>query len=268
MIQILSEFEKRTEYKILKEFMECASISITELKNGKLIIPGFILIKMTEEQQGKLNSWLENRNNHLIILPSWIELDLGKIFRSSLPLEIQSTEETIYDDDIPVNYNIKTMVKDKLFEQDGNIFGVNYRKNTGVGLVTVVTLPLLDYKLLHLQDKFREILNNLCSFGEAVLEEKASNNENTVLDSIHINLIILKAAGIDLDINLKDTICKYFYINISKQVIEDKLNELKAGGFILNDNLTDKANKIIKEKRLKSFIDVVNKKEMSCDGWD
>jgi hypothetical protein len=159
------------------------------------------------------------------------------------------------------------MVKDKLFEQDGNIFGVNYRKNTGVGLVTVVTLPLLDYKLFHLQDKFKGILNNLCSFGD-VEEETVSINKDIVLDYNHINLIILKAAGIDLDINLRDTIFKYFYINISKQVIEDKLNELKAGGFILNDNLTDKANRIIKEKRLKSFIDVVNKKEMSCDGWD
>jgi len=258
MIQILSEFERRTEYKVLKELTEFISISINELKNGKLIIPGFVLIKMTEDNLDELNKWLDNRNNHLIIVPSWIEMDLGKI--------LKSFEEIIYDD-IPVNYNVKTMVKDKLFEQDGNVFGANYRKNTGAGLVTVVTLPLLDYKLFHLQDKFKVILNNLLSLSEIVVE-KALTKENIVLDPIHINLIILKAAGIELDIDLKGKMFKYFYINISKTIIESKLNELKVDQFILNDKLTDKANKVIKENRLKSFIDVVNRKEVSHDGWN
>lgn len=267
MIQILSEFERRTEYKVLTELISFTSVSIDELKSGKLIIPGFILTKMTEENLDKLNKWLENRNNHLIIVPSWIEIDLGKILNSSLPLEIKSIEETIYDD-IPVNYNIKTMVKDKLFEQNRNIFGVNYRRNTGVGLVTVVTLPLLDYKLFHLQDKLKEILNKLLLFSEIVVEEKALNNQEIVLEPIHINLIILKAAGIELGINLKEKIFKYFYTNMSQQIIETKLNDLIVGEFILNDKLTDKANEVIREKRLKAFIDVVNKKEMSSDGWE
>jgi len=265
MIQILSEFEKRSEYKVLKELTPFTSVFINELKSGKLIIPGFAIIKMTEGELEKLSKWLENRNNHLIIVPSWIEMDLGKIFKSSLPLEIQAVEEMIYDD-IPVNYSVKTMIKDKLFEQDGNIFGVNYRKNTGVGLVTVVTLPLLDYKLFQLQDRFKGILNNLLSFSEVVVEEKVLNNENMVLDPIHINLIILKASGIELD--LKEKMFKYFYADISKAIIESKLKDLIVGEFILNDKLTDKANEVIREKRLKAFIDVVKKKEMSSDGWE
>lgn len=267
MIQILSEFEKRSEYKVLKELTPFTSVSINELESGKLIIPGFALIKMTEGELNKLNKWLENRNNHLVIVPSWIEMDLGKIFKSSLPLEIQAVEEMIYDD-IPVNYSVKTMVKDKLFEQDGNIFGVNYRKNTGVGLVTVVTLPLLDYKLFQLQDRFKGILNNLLSLSEIVAEEKLLTKENIVLDPIHINLIILKASGIELGIDLQEKMFKYFYTDISKQTIEGKLNELILGEFILNDKLTSKANEVIREKRLKAFIDVVNKKEMSSDGWE
>ncbi|AKC62816.1 hypothetical protein [Clostridium sporogenes] len=267
MIQILSEFERRTEYKVLKEFTTFTSVSINELNSGKLVLPGFVLRKMTGEELDKLNKWLENRNNHLIIVPSWIEIDLGKIFDSSLPLKIQSIEEIIYDD-IPVKYNVETMVKDKLFEQDGNVFGVNYRKNTGVGLVTVVTLPLLDYKLSHLQDKFKDIFNNLLSFSEVIEEEKVLNNEIIILDPVHINLVILKAAGIELGTNLKEKIFKYFYTDMSKQIVESKLNELTAGGFIIDDKLTDKADEVIKERRLKPFIDVVKRKEVSSDGWE
>lgn len=267
MIQILSEFERRTEYKILKELTPFESVSINELRSGKIIIPGFVITKMTEENLDKLNKWLENRNNHLIIVPSWIEIDLSKIFKSSLPLEIHSIEETLYHD-IPVNYDIKTMVKDKLFEKEGNIFGVNYRKNTGAGLVTIITLPLLDYKLFNLQDKFKGILNNLLSFSEIVVEEKVLKNENIVLEPIHINLIILKAAGIELGINLKENMFKYFYTKTSQQIIENKLNDLIVGEFLLNDKLTDKANEVIMEKRLRPFIDVVNKKEVSSDGWE
>lgn len=267
MIQILSEFERRTEYKVLKEFTTFKSVSINELKSGKLVIPGFVLSNITEENLEKLNKWLEDRNNHLVILPSWIEIDLGKIFNSSIPLKIQSIEEVIYDG-IPVKYNVETLVKDKLFGQGGNIFGVNYRKNTGVGLVTVVTLPLLDYKLSHLQDKFKDILNNLLSFSEVVEEEKTLNNEIIILEPVHINLIILKAAGIELGTNLKEKIFKYFYTDISKQIVESKLNGLIVGGFIIDDKLTDKAEEVIRERRLKPFIDVVKRKEVSYDGWE
>ncbi len=266
MIQILSEFEKRTEYMVLKELIEFTSVSINELKSGKLILPGFILRKMTEENLDKLNNWLVNRGNHLIIVPSWIEIDLGKVFQTSLPLEIQSIEERIYDD-IPVKYGIQTIIKDKFIEQNGNVFGVNFRRNTASALVTVVTLPLLDYKLSHLQEKFKEIFNNLLSFSEEEQEEKVLDDEYIVLDSIHINLIILKAAGIELDINLREQIYKYFYINISNQTIESKLNELIIGGFIIGDQLTEKANEVIKERRLKSFVDVVKRKEVNGDGW-
>lgn len=267
MIQILSKFEGRTEYKVLKEFTTFTSFSINELKSGKLVIPGFVLRKMTEEDLNKLNKWLENRNNHLIIVPSWIEIDLGKLFDSSLPLKIQSIEEVIYDD-IPVKYNVETMVKDKLFEQDENVFGVNYRKNTGVGLVTVVTLPLLDYKLSHLYDKFKVIFNNLLSFSEVVEVEKTLNKEIIILDPVHIYLIILKAAGIELGTNLKEKIFKYFYVDISKQILDSKLKELTTGGFIIDDKLTDKGDEVIKEKRLKSFVDVVKGKEVSSNGWE
>ena len=37
MIQILSEFERRTEYRILKDFVSFTSVSINELKNGRYI---------------------------------------------------------------------------------------------------------------------------------------------------------------------------------------------------------------------------------------
>lgn len=267
MIQLLSEFEKRTEYMVLKDIKECSSVSIHALKPGTVVIPGFVLKKMTDENINTLKSWLDNRNNHLILVPSWIELDIGKIFEASLPLKVKAIDETFYEK-TPVRYNIQTMIKDRLFEQDGKIFGINFRKNTGSGLVTVVTLPLLDYKLSQFKDKFKDIFNFLLLFSDEVKEEKVLNDAEIVLDPIHISLIILKAAGIDLGINLKEKIYKYFYIDMSVEEIKDKLNDLKIGGLVQDDKLTDKVKRVIKDRRLKPFIDVVIRKEVSSDGWD
>ncbi|MBN1048300.1 hypothetical protein FDB30_11385 [Clostridium botulinum] len=269
MIQILSEFERRTEYKILKLFAQCEIINLKNLKNGKLIIPGFVLNKMKEEELKLLNLWLSNRSNHLIIVPAWIELDIGKLINSTVPLKVLSIEESYYED-IPVRYKIETLAKDVLF-QDNNVYGVNYRKNTGTALVTVTTLPLLDYKLIHQEKKFKEVLNELLSFGNDSSEELQEKSMGIILDSLHINLLILKAGGVDLSNNLSNNLSKkvfkYFYNNIENEILEEKLKELNQGGFIINNSLSEKSEEVITKNRLQTFIDVVRRKEMNSNGW-
>lgn len=265
MIQILSEFERRTEYKILKLFAQCEITSVKELKNGKLVIPGFILSKMKEEELNFLNIWLSNRSNHLIIVPAWIELDLGKLINSTVPIKVSAIEESYYED-IPVRYKVETLAKDILF-QNNNIYGVNYRKNTGTALVTVTTLPLLDYKLIHLENKFRKILNELLSYGNESIEETQDKVKEIVLDPIHINLLILKAGGVDLSNNLNKKVFKYFYNDIENEILEQKLKELNVGGFIINNSLSGKSEEVIAENRLQTFIDVVRRKEANSNEW-
>lgn len=265
MIQILREFERRTEYKILNLFEQCEITSIKDLKNGKLLIPGFVLNKMQEEELKLLNLWLSNRSNHLIIVPAWIELDLGKLINSTVPLKVSDIEESYYED-IPVRYKIETLAKDVLF-QNNNIYGVNYRKNTGTALVTVTTLPLLDYKLIHQENKFKEVLNELLSYGNDVSEELQDKTKEVILEPIHINLLILKAGGVDLSNNLNKKVFKYFYNNIENEILEEKLKELNQGGFIINNSLSEKSEEVITKNRLETFIDVVRRKEVNSNEW-
>lgn len=265
MIQILSEFERRTEYKILKLFAQCEITNLRALKNGKLLIPGFVLNKMQEEELKLLNLWLSNRSNHLIIVPAWIELDLGKFINSTVPLKVLAMEENYYED-IPVRYKIETLAKDILF-QNNNIYGVNYRKNTGTALVTVTTLPLLDYKLIHQENKFKEVLNELLSYGNNSSEELQDKVKEIILEPIHINLLILKAGGVDLSNNLNEKVFKYFYINVENEILEEKLKELSQGGFIINNSLSEKSEEVITKNRLQTFIDVVRRKEVNNNEW-
>lgn len=265
MIQILREFERRTEYKILKLFTECEITSIKNLKNGKLLIPGFVLNKMQEEELKLLNLWLSNRSNHLIIVPAWIEIDIGKLINSTVPLKVLAIEEGYYED-IPVRYKIETLAKDVLF-QNNNIYGVNYRKNTGTALVTVTTLPLLDYKLIHQENKFKEVLNELFSYGNDSSDELQEKSKEIILDPLHINLLILKAGGVDLSNNLNKKVFKYFYNNIENKILEEKLKELNQGGFIINNSLSEKSEEVITKNRLETFIDVVRRKEVNSNEW-
>lgn len=267
MVQALLEFEKRTEYKVLQQFVECEFVHIGELMQGNLVIPGFVLNKMTSDEISCLNSWLDGPGNQAVILPSWIGINLAKLFHLSLSLEVLSMEEVKYFGEIPVSQRIEGKYKDKLFEAAGDIFGVRLRRDTGSGLITVVTLPLLDYKLPHLHEKFRLILQDLfmpAAKGEGKTEKTP---EMFAPDDVQVHLLILFASGEDLSSWLSRKLEHYFFYKAPEDILIDKVEQLRAAGFIENDQLTPRAAAFVEDKKLKAFVRLIRERRESADGW-
>jgi hypothetical protein len=268
MLHALLEFKRRTEYKLLNQFTGCQFVSVKELRQGILVLPGFVLQKMTGDELAYLNRWLDCLDNQLVILPSWTEINLKPLFQLPLPLSVVSMEEAIYYDDIPVSYRIEGKYKDILYETRGTIFGVQLRRDTGSGLITVVTLPLLDYKLPQLHDKFQEILQGLFKHAEKTEGKGNKVPEMFTPDEVQVYLLILLASGEDFSSGLSRKLERYFFHSISEDILVDKFEALKAAGFVENNQLTPKAVAFVKGKKLKAFIRLIRERRESTDGWE
>ena len=263
-VQILDEYKNRTEYRLLKGFYDCKIVNLDALQNGVLVLPGILLNKIDKEQLNLLNIWLEDSNNQLILTPTWIEMNLKKFLDSSIDILITKTDSSF--DKIPVDYKIKAAAKDVIFQQDGKIFGVNYRRNTGTGLITVVTLPLLDYRLIQFEYKLKTLFNSLFQ-ADGKAQESMVEIKNFTLNDIHIYLIILSGAQIDLVNQMSKKIKKYFGVTVGEETAMEAYKDLVAHQYINADGLTNKGMDIVKERKLKSFIQVVKKRGGKEDGW-
>lgn len=261
-IQVLEEYRNRIEYKVLNNYCNYDVVKINELKMGSLIIPGVILSKMPKESINILNTWIQNKGNQLVLLPSWNEENLKKYFNTSFDIRIKK-DQGLYKD-IPVDYKIESTVKDKTLTQNGKIYGINYRNNLSSGLMTVVTLPLLDYKLIEFQDKFTEIFLNILQ-KNVILEEAKEFMEEFEIDELHVLLIILCASQINT--NISDNLEKYFGKKYDLKVVNQKYKELINFKYINSGKLTEKGIILVKNRKLKSFIDVVKERSEKEDGW-
>ena len=87
------------------------------------------------------------------------------------------------------------------------------------------------------------------------------------MDDIHIYLIILLGAGIDLNHDLSSLIHKYFGVLIDEETAKKSFQDLIAHQYINENGLLDKGMDIVKERKLKSFINVVNQRREKEDGW-
>ena len=56
-------------------------------------------------------------------------------------------------------------------------------------------------------------------------------------------------------------------MNIENEILEERLKELKIGGFIINNSLSKKSEEVITKNKLQTFIDVVRRKEVNSNGW-
>lgn len=264
LIQILEEYKNRTEYKLLNNFCMYEVVSINALKKGTLVLPGIVLNKMSGYHIKTLSLWLKNKSNQLILLPAWSETNLSKSINTSVDININKTEG--FYKNIPIGYMIEAKVKDNMFIENGKVCGVNYRNNLSSGLITVVTLPLLDYKLIEFQDEFKEIFIGLLQKNDDAIEDEQKENKNFSIDEIQVFLIIMLAANVNLQSQLNLSVLKYFGVKHDEEVLKEKYIQLVKGGYINDIGITDKGLTVVKEKNLKAFIDVIKERRENENG--
>lgn len=264
-IQVLDEYKNRIEYKVLKNYSNYEVVNIHGLKTGILIIPGVILSKIPKDYINLINTWIEKSYNQLILLPSWNEDDLTKYFNISFDIKIKK-EQGVYND-IPVGYKIESTVKDKILVHSGKTYGINYRNNLSSGLITVLTLPLLDYKLIEFQDEFKEIFVKLIQNNDIREEEQKQIIEEFKIDELHVLLIILCAAQIDINTNISSNVIKYFGKRYDDEKLKKKYKDLLDFKYIISGKLSKKGIELVKARKLKAFIDVVKERSDNEDGW-
>lgn len=265
MIQILKEYSNRTEYKVLKKYVNVKEVELDKLDVGALVIPGIVLFKLDLQYVKKINEWLENSSSQLILVPTWTEMDLQTMFNSSIEIKIVKEKELFYEE-FKCEYKIEGKFQDIIYENNRGILGVNYKKDTSSGVITILTIPLLDYKLTNLHDEFKEEFLNCIIVKEAGnTQEKILEKDFTLLNE-HEYIVMLKAAGYSINNDLSKDISKYFGKNLEFLTIDMLTKDLYREGFINNDGLTEKGLKIVGNKRLKAFIRVLKEGRIK-DGW-
>lgn len=265
MVQVLKEFENRTEYKVLKNFTQYDAAPIEGLHNGVLVVPAIALAKLSQEKLTTLNQWIEDSKNQLIILPTWIEMNVQTYVNATVPIEVRAFNS--HYDGIPVNYQIRSSVKEVVFEQNGQVFGINYRRNTGCGLMTIVTLPLLDYKLSEHMDLCRSLFHKLISVEIKEIADVPSVSEELKLDDIHLYLLLLAASDASFEGGIATKVRKYFNTEATEETLHSKYNELLNNGYIFEGKASDMGLDYIKQKNLKAFTRTIRERELRSDEW-
>src|SRR5699024_3701108 len=140
-VQILREYGKRTEHKVLEKFATIEEVNIDNLSRGIFLLPGILLDKLEKAEINVLNKWLSIPDNQLILSPAWKEIRLNDYFNISLDLNVLRDEGLEFKG-IGCQYKVEGKVQEKIFSNEQGIFGVHYRKDIGSGLLTIITLPL------------------------------------------------------------------------------------------------------------------------------
>lgn len=96
-------------------------------------------------------------SNQLIMTPAFIEYNIRNFFDTSIDIDIKKDEGLDYEG-VQCDFKIISKAQERIFSNENGVFGIHYRKNTGSGLLTIITLPLLDYKLAHKHDEFKSTL--------------------------------------------------------------------------------------------------------------
>ena len=265
MLQIVREFESRTEYRMLKGYAQCMSILLTELKSGVLVLPGVVLARLTKEQLNAIYEWTEQRQNQLILVPAWSETNIRSFINASVSIEIKETKGEY--EKIPVPYQIRSPIKDIVFGQDGKVYGIHYRRNTGSGLITVVTLPLLDYNLIGYEEELKDLFHSLLQSKTVLVEMPVETNQELVFEDIHLHIMLLTGAGVDFEKGYLSKLRKYFDVASDEETIKAKYAQLLQHGFIHGQELANKAIEYINKNKMKAFVRAIRERELKENEW-
>lgn len=258
IVQILKKYGRRTEYKVLEKFVTVQEINIDTLSEGILLLPGILLGKLEEEDLKRINQWLSIPINQLILMPAWNEVNIKRFIDMSLDLWVRKGEDLYYKG-IECQYKIEGKIQKKLYTSDKGDFCIHYRRDTGSGLLTVNTLPLLDYKLSHMHEEFRQLFH-ACLEKIKPKEEVTQHVKKEVseMDEAHLQIFMLMAAGFKLEKELEIGLNTFFNKNLQRPALNDLEQDLIQQGFIDdNGEISDKGKALINKKRLKSFIKVM-----------
>lgn len=256
MVQILSEYKRRTEYKVLEKFATVNEVHIDSISDGILLLPGILLDKLEKEELDVLNKWLNTSDNQLILSPAWKEVSLNDYFDISLGLKVQRDEGLEFEG-IECQYKVEGKVQERISANEQGNFGVHYRKDTGSGLLTIITLPLLDYKLSHKHDEFRQYFSTCINKSKPKDKGQSVKRKAFEIGEDHLQLFMMFAAGLKIDGGLQKAFSQYFNKNLEGESIKDLEEVLTKQGLIDSREVSDKGRAFIKEKRLKSFIKVL-----------
>lgn len=264
IIQILKEYSPRTEYKVLEKYAMVQEKNIDEISQGILLLPGILLTRLNENELQKLRDWLKAPNNQLIITPALTEYNLRDFFDISIDLLLLK-EEVDYEG-IQCDYRIEGRVQNKIFTSEKGDFGIHYRKDTGSGLITIITLPLLDYKLSHKHDKFKEYFN-VCIREETLKKETQEIHQSTnIIQEDHIQVLMLIAAGYILGEEMAERFNQYFNKKLDNNFLKAIEAELEEKSLINQGQVTSKGKELINERRLNPFVKVLEGGRRK-DGW-
>lgn len=256
MVQYLSSHTTRTEYRILQLLTEVKLVDYDNLETGNLLIPGIVLKNISGENIKKIKSWTSTRSNHLILTPAWPDLDIGKVLSLKSQVKIN-------------DHCISTSVKNAFIKEKDTIKGIRFRNNTSSCLITLTTLPVLDYRSILTQEQRSEYWKTIIS--EDSNRDKEITRKTETKDSLNAEdkmVLLLYGAQISLIHEPKKIIKKYFGENIANVNLENSMNKLQRIGLINKTSLTSEGEKIIQDQNLASFLDALINRKESSNGWD
>jgi len=254
IIQVLEDYSQRTEYKVLQKFTSIQEIRIDNLAQGILLLPGILLGKLDKKDIKILRNWINMTSNQLIMTPAFIEYNIRDFFDTSIDIDIKKEEGLDYEG-VQCDFKIISKAQERIFSNENGVFGIHYRKNTGSGLLTIITLPLLDYKLAHKHDEFKKYFID-CINKIEVEEREPQNKEFEVLED-HLQLLMFIAADCKSYEDLSKKFNIYFNKDYDDYYIRKLEEELEQMDLIQDKRVTDQGTELVKERRLKSFIRVL-----------
>lgn len=264
-IQIIKQFSKRTEYKMLKEWLSTQERNIEELMNGICVIPAIILLKLSETDLQLLNNWWRKWGNQLIVSPPYHQIDIVTLLQLNVDLSVQAIGPQSFNS-FPVVESIKTNVKSKWELESGEVLAVDFFEHSGSGCLTLTTVPLLDYRLLSKKKNGKRLFLELINKKSNV--ESAKIQESFTLCPIHEYILLLSSANVLDTTNLSEQLNKYFEKKISNEKAVDLFQQLITQGFLRDSGeITSLGEKHIKLKGYWAFVREIKRWGYNNGAW-
>ena len=261
-IQILKEYASRTEYKVLRDWLPVIKRPVGGLDKGTCVLPGIVLAKMPQVERSGLLDWCREWGNQLILTPPWWRTDLGQTF--GLNFQILLEEKDAKFKGITLSYILVSKLKAKWQIEKKEAVALEFKFDSGSGLITITTVPLLDYRLLHWGSALKDLFLQLVNVPETV--EGLVRNQKC-LSNFHLYTLLLAAGGIEVMVELAGKIQRYIGAPTKGLNQDEVITFLVDKGFLEpSGSITDDGLSLLQEKGYRAYIREICKRG-DDDGW-